>query len=107
MQTVLNRKTRAHEIVCISGLVHEKVNIDVATDNPEKDYAYFNAIRKLEEPFPFDFQQRLHQNGSNLIVQPNERALLSLVLAKIHRLDPDIICGHNLLGFDLGVLLHR
>jgi DNA polymerase alpha subunit A len=23
------------------------------------------------------------------------------------RIDPDVICGHNFLGFDLDVLLHR
>jgi DNA polymerase alpha subunit A len=25
----------------------------------------------------------------------------------IYRVDPDVIVGHNFLGYDLGVLLHR
>lgn len=37
----------------------------------------------------------------------NEKALLSKLMAKIHRVDPDIIIGHNFLAFDLDVLLHR
>ena len=28
-------------------------------------------------------------------------------IALIHRTDPDVIVGHNFLGFDLDVLLHR
>ncbi len=28
-------------------------------------------------------------------------------MAKINRIDPDIIIGHNFLAFDLDVLLHR
>lgn len=37
----------------------------------------------------------------------NERALLGYLLAKITKVDPDLIVGHNLLGFDLSTLLHR
>ena len=32
---------------------------------------------------------------------------LNSPLAVIHKVDPDVICGHNFLGFDLDVLLHR
>lgn len=37
----------------------------------------------------------------------SERQLLNFVMTKIARIDPDIIAGHNILGFDLDVLLHR
>lgn len=30
-----------------------------------------------------------------------------IILANIQRADPDIIVGHNFVGFDLDVLLHR
>lgn len=33
--------------------------------------------------------------------------MLGFVMAKIARIDPDVIVGHNILGFDLDVLLHR
>lgn len=45
--------------------------------------------------------------GSSLELAKNERSLLTYVIARIYRLDPDVIVGHNFLGFDLGVLLHR
>lgn len=40
-------------------------------------------------------------------LQANERALLSYFLAKVSSIDPDVIVGHNFIGFDLDVLLHR
>jgi len=38
---------------------------------------------------------------------PNERALLSRLFAQIGSWDPDIVVGHNALGFDMEVLLSR
>ena len=40
-------------------------------------------------------------------VAPNERALISVLLARLQRDDPDVLCGHNILGFELDVLLAR
>ena len=40
-------------------------------------------------------------------VAPNERALISRLLARLQRDDPDVLCGHNILGFELDVLLAR
>ena len=37
----------------------------------------------------------------------SERALLGFLLAKVGKLDPDIIIGHDISGFDLDVILHR
>jgi DNA polymerase elongation subunit (family B) len=37
----------------------------------------------------------------------SERALLSLLTAKIHSIDPDVIVGHDLHGFGVDVLLSR
>lgn len=37
----------------------------------------------------------------------SERALLGFVLAKLGKIDPDLIVGHDITNFDLDVLLHR
>ena len=36
-----------------------------------------------------------------------ERHLLNKLLATLHKCDPDILVGHNFMGFTLDVLLHR
>lgn len=37
----------------------------------------------------------------------SERALLSRLMIALHKLDSDVLVGHNISGFDLDVLLHR
>jgi DNA polymerase alpha subunit A len=57
----------------------------------------------------------LQHHKTRVYVLPNEQALLSLLIgflislttANIHRNDPDVIVGHNIIDFDLDVLLHR
>lgn len=44
---------------------------------------------------------------ANIVLSPNETALLNLFFAKITQFDPDVIIGHNFFGYDLDVLLHR
>ncbi|VDM31578.1 unnamed protein product [Hydatigera taeniaeformis] len=40
-------------------------------------------------------------------MEPNERALLGRFLTRIHRLDPDLLVGHDLWGNQLDLLVHR
>ncbi|KAK2967591.1 hypothetical protein RJ640_030462 [Escallonia rubra] len=37
----------------------------------------------------------------------SERALLNRLMIELHKLDSDVLVGHNISGFDLDVLLHR
>lgn len=47
------------------------------------------------------------RHTNKLEVVPTERALLSLLLTRIHVLDPDCIVSHDLHGFGVDVLLSR
>lgn len=109
LQTILNRKSNSNEILVVSGLVHNAVECDGPTLNPDKGLAHFTAIRKLgDNPFPFDFRSRAFQTRKKTLeICQNERQLLAFIMAKIAKIDPDVIVGHDLLGFDLDVLLHR
>ncbi|CAH8653194.1 unnamed protein product [Schistosoma guineensis] len=40
-------------------------------------------------------------------VEPNERALLGRFLTRLHKLDPDIIIGHDLWGHQIELLIQR
>ncbi|XP_022883767.1 DNA polymerase alpha catalytic subunit-like [Olea europaea var. sylvestris] len=37
----------------------------------------------------------------------SERALLNRLMIELHKLDSDVLVGHNISGFDLDVILHR
>jgi DNA polymerase alpha subunit A len=109
LRTIMNPETRAHEIVSISGLVYDSVDVDgsrtCATDRPRCSAAFTVVRMDLEA------QQiaQIPSTSSNIRVEPakSEKALLNYFLAMLQRHDPDILIGHNFLGFDLGVLLHR
>lgn len=45
--------------------------------------------------------------ATNLEKFTSERELLSFFLAKFHKIDPDLIVGHDIYGFDIGTLIHR
>jgi DNA polymerase alpha subunit A len=62
--------------------------------------------------FPRDIDKELLINnttnpGQAIQRMPNERAMLTRLMAQIGMWDPDVIVGHNAWGFDLEVLLTR
>lgn len=113
LRTVLNPDTKAHEIVAISGLIYNSVDIDgsrsTASDRPNCSSA-FSVVRDLENNgFSPKFSSAMTIGPNNIRAEQakNEKSLLNYFIAMLQRHDPDILVGHNFLGFDLGVLLHR
>ena len=113
LRTVMNPETKAHEIVSISGLIYDSVDVDgsrsTSADRPQCSAA-FTVVRDLENVgFPNRFSSSLTVGPNNIRVEQakSEKALLNYFIAMLQRHDPDILVGHNFLGFDLGVLLHR
>uniref|UniRef100_A0A674HWU5 DNA polymerase n=1 Tax=Terrapene triunguis TaxID=2587831 RepID=A0A674HWU5_9SAUR len=82
MRTIQNVKTHQHEVMAVAALVHQRFCLDKAPPQP---------------PFQTHFCE----------IAATERTLLGFFLAKVHKIDPDIIVGHNIYGFDLEVLLQR
>lgn len=84
------------------------MRLDGKAENPERSFSHFSAMRKLgDNPFPFDLRTVLAQRKRSVELSGSERALLAFFMVKLFRIDPDVIVGHNLFGFDLDVLLHR
>ncbi|KAI9145154.1 DNA polymerase family B-domain-containing protein [Paraphysoderma sedebokerense] len=107
LKTILNHQKNTNEIVIASLLVYPSVKLDEATEE-NMQASQFTAVRQLANlPFPFDFQQTLQQQGLKVEINRNEIGLLNYLMAMISKIDPDIIVGHNVTGFDLDVLLHR
>ncbi len=101
-----------NEVVLMSCLVHDEFYLDRPA--PEKPFrSHFCALSKPDGvPWPFDFQKMLAASKRNrgsprIDKMDSERALLGFVLAQVQRVDPDIIVGHDVTGFDLEVLVHR
>lgn len=111
LKTVVNKKSHTHEVVLASVLFHKGVEIDGPTPARDGQISHFTAIRAPGDGIvlPLDLREKVAEAnaGRTVKIHSNERALLSFLVAKIAQLDPDVILGHNITGFDLDVLLHR
>ena len=56
-------------------------------------FIFLSAISKPTDcVFPYDLRERVqNQNGMKMEIMGTERALLGFLLAKIHKVDPDVI----------------
>ncbi|XP_072033839.1 DNA polymerase alpha catalytic subunit-like [Amphiura filiformis] len=107
LRTILNQKTHQNEVMAVAGLVHYKFPMDKAPPKPPFQQ-HFCAITKPSDCiFPYDFKEVIKRQDAKVEVMATERALLGYFLAKVHKIDPDVIVGHDIYGFDLDVLLHR
>ncbi|KAM3836858.1 DNA polymerase alpha catalytic subunit [Vipera latastei] len=107
MKTIQNTKTHHNEIMAATALVHHKFCLDKAPPEPPFQN-YFCVVSKPNDCiFPYDFKEILKQKNGKIEIATTERTLLGFLLAKIHKIDPDVIVGHNIYGFDLELLLQR
>lgn len=108
LKTTINPKTHQNEIAMVSSLVHTEFPLDKAAPNPPFQQHFCTITHPSDTPWPWDFGKELPQyNSTKVEKMDTERALLGFLLAKIHKIDPDLVVGHDILGFDLSVLLHR
>ncbi|XP_048866083.1 LOW QUALITY PROTEIN: DNA polymerase alpha catalytic subunit [Brienomyrus brachyistius] len=106
MKTVEN-KAHQNEIVCLAALTHHKFPLDKAPPRPPFQ-THFCAVSKPSNCiFPFDFQEAVRKKKGKVEIAPTERTLLAYFLAMMCKIDPDVIVGHDIYGFDLEVLLKR
>ncbi len=122
LKTFINPQTNSSEIVVATVMYLKDVRTDGPTSrqqwNTMERLRHFSVVRRLENAaFPVGFEDEVRQrnssavgrlNGGVVLSQQNsERALLANLLARLKQLDPDVLVGHNISGFDLDVLLRR
>uniref|UniRef100_A0A8D0VE40 DNA polymerase n=1 Tax=Sus scrofa TaxID=9823 RepID=A0A8D0VE40_PIG len=107
MKTMQNAKTHENEIIAVAALVHHSFALDKAPPQPPFQ-SHFCVVSKPKDCiFPYDFKENIKEKNVKVEVAATERTLLGFFLAKVHKIDPDIIVGHNIYGFELEVLLQR
>ena len=107
MKTVINPKTQQNEISIVSALTNNEFHMDKPPPKPAYKNHFCAISRPSDEVWPFDIQKALNSFNTPVNKMDTERALLGFVLAKIGKIDPDIIIGHDVTSFDLEILLHR
>lgn len=109
LRTLPNPKTHQNEVIAAAYLVNNAFAIDKPPPTKKIFHQDWCAISKPTDCiFPFDFKDKLQKNKNMKVeISPTERALLGFLLAKIHKVDPDVIVGHDIYGFDIDILLNR
>ncbi|XXG74126.1 hypothetical protein AAC387_Pa07g2923 [Persea americana] len=117
LKTIINEKYNASEIVSASVICCNKAKVDSPMMASEWKrpgmLSHFTVVRKLDGGiFPMGFAKEvadINSKASSIVLatDSSERALLNRLLIELHKLDSDILVGHNISGFDLDVLLHR
>ena len=116
MKTVVNPKTNKSEIISLSAICLEHVNVDSSTVEQRENMSQISLIRPLGTissvsgglpHFPRDIDNEIQSSFPGLLKMTNERALLNRFLAQIGRWDPDVLVGHNSYGYDMELLLTR
>mgnify|MGYP001418905760 FL=1 len=96
MKTTINPKSHQNEITLVSGLVHHQFYLDRPAPNPPYNEHFCALTRPSDEVWPFDFSKVLQANNATkakVDKMDSERALLGFILAKIGKIDPDVIIG--------------
>ncbi|XP_051464203.1 DNA polymerase alpha catalytic subunit isoform X2 [Apus apus] len=107
MKTTQNPKTHQNEVVALAALIHQKFPLDKAPPQPPFQMHFCVVSKPNDSIFPYDFKEAIKKKNAKIEIAATERTLLGFFLAKIHKIDPDVVVGHNIYGFDLEVLLQR
>uniref|UniRef100_A0A2S2P4V9 DNA polymerase n=2 Tax=Schizaphis graminum TaxID=13262 RepID=A0A2S2P4V9_SCHGA len=104
-----NKKTKQNEIIIISCLVHTHFPLDQAPPTPLHNQFFCAISRPSNIPWPVRYQEELKKCGdpSKIIKMDSERALLTFFLAKLSKIDPDMIIGHDICSHILSTLVNR
>ncbi|XP_028164527.1 DNA polymerase alpha catalytic subunit [Ostrinia furnacalis] len=105
MRTTTDPKTRKTKILMLSCLVHNNFPIHKPPPNPPFQQ-HFCIMTKCNEIWPLDLKQTLAQyKATKLTKCDTERELLNYFMVQFWKLDPDLVIGHDLQGFQQDLLI--
>lgn len=87
---------------------YDAITIDQGSDFKSLPCQKYTVVRQpSDRPIPSGFTDLASQSRFRVEVVRTERALLNYLVAMLARSDPDVLIGHNFVGFDLNILLDR
>ncbi|XP_010764060.1 DNA polymerase alpha catalytic subunit-like, partial [Notothenia coriiceps] len=107
LKTIQNPKTHHNEIVSLAALIHYEFQMDKAPPQPPYQANFCVVSKPVDCIYPYDFKDAVKKKNGKVEIASTERTLLGFFLAKMHKIDPDVLVGHDIFGFDLEVILQR
>lgn len=107
LRTTMNVKDNRQEILMISARVYENVSLTDTTAPEKLPCKTFTIMRPNGEGFPSGFKLDIEKHTGVVKLEKSEQTVLSLFLAQLERIDPDVLIGHRLEDVDYSLLLSR
>lgn len=107
LRTRFNEKENKPEILMVSARTYENVSLLDTTPPERLPCKTFTIMRPVTESFPTGFKTDIERHTGTVKLEKTEQGLLSMFLAIMHKVDPDVLVGHRLDDFDYPVLLSR
>lgn len=108
LRTTLNVKENKQEVLAISVRVYNDVSLSDTTPADKLPSWTMTIMRPTGTSFPIGFADQASKACRGMF-RPvkQESEMLSLFLAQLDRIDPDVLVGHQLEGVDFSILLNR
>lgn len=107
LRTHMNAKENKQEIIAISCRIYENVSLTDAASPETLPCQTFSVVRPVNVVFPQGFEIAAERHRGTVKQGRDENMLLSVFLAKLQQVDPDVLIGHQLESVDYSILLHR
>ncbi|CAH0558363.1 unnamed protein product [Brassicogethes aeneus] len=108
MRCAINPKTLQNEIVMISCLTHTRYALDKQPPKPPFEHHFCVLTCPKSSMMPLDFHKQLgNYKATKVQKMDSEKALLNYFINQFSRIDPDLVVGHDLQGYQINVLFDR
>ncbi|KAK4985361.1 DNA-directed DNA polymerase alpha catalytic subunit pol1 [Elasticomyces elasticus] len=106
LRTTMNVKENKQEILAISARVFENVALTDTTP-PELMPCRTWTVMRPNGEYPHGFKLVAEKHKGVIKMEKSESALLSVFMAIMQKMDPDVLMGHRLDDVDYSILLSR
>ena len=106
LRTTMNVKDNRQEILMASARVYENVSLTDTTPTEKLPCSTYTIMRPNGE-YPVGFKLEAEKHKGTVKLERNEGALLSMFMAILAKMDPDVLMGHRWDDVDYSVLLSR
>jgi DNA polymerase alpha subunit A len=108
LRTTYNAKDNKQEILMASARIYDNVLLGDTTPAEKLPCKSFTIMRPIAEAYPIGFEKiEVPKHKGTIMLERNERDLLSKFMAILGKTDPDVLMGHKLDDVDFGILLSR
>ena len=107
LRTIMNLKENKQEILVATARIYEDISLTDTTPPIKLPCKTLTVMRPIEDGFPTGFKFDMEKHKGTVKLEKSEQGLLSLFLAHLQRIDPDVLVGHRLEDLDFSLLLSR